>query len=121
MSKFGEQEAEVASAANELRFHLTTETSGKQVFALLHPRTDPESKQMVRSMNTRIRSLYLRYYPVPQRAATLDRDVLLGAEGEREADSRRYDTWTRYYYLLFGLGWIITVAGIFLVKEKRKP
>ncbi len=45
---------------------------------------------------------------------TESRKIISDAEEERSADEARYKCWTTIFYFLYGLGWLISVLGIFM-------
>jgi hypothetical protein len=50
----------------------------------------------------------------------LNRVILDDAKREHQSDERMYLVWTQWFYALYLVGWLITMAGILIGGDKEE-
>jgi hypothetical protein len=71
------------------------------------------------SLNNRIYALLHVMDRVSSGTDHLNRIILDDAEREHQSDERMYLIWTQWFYALYLVGWLITIAGILIGEDKE--
>jgi hypothetical protein len=71
-------------------------------------------------LNNQARLLSGKAFEIEDQVYDLDQTVLKKSEVVRLEEKHRYEEWEKTYYALYGLGWVISMAGILIGGEEEK-